>query len=154
MNHENAVVTDRTVVDVSLLLVRAIVGIIFAAHGAQKAFGWFGGPGLAAIAEMMGPVGYLVAIGECFGGLAMVLGIFSRFSAAANIIIMIGAIVLVHGQHGFFLGKDPSKAGFEYNLALIGLLLPIFLAGPGKLSLAWAMLPRSKKTNRPMMILE
>jgi len=69
MSNERIPSADRTAVDVALLLVRVIVGVIFAAHGAQKLFGAFGGPGLAAIVGMMGPIGYLVAIGEFFGGL-------------------------------------------------------------------------------------
>jgi hypothetical protein len=58
----------------ALLIVRVIVGIIFVAHGAQKLFGAFGGPGLAAVVEMMGPLGYPVTIGEFFGGLGLIVG--------------------------------------------------------------------------------
>src|SRR5687768_8710112 len=103
---------DRTAVDVSLLVVRVIVGIIFAAHGAQKLFGAFGGPGLTAMVQPppdgMGPIGYPVTIGEFFGGLGLIVGFLCRFSAASLIVIMLGAIGLVHGQHGFFLGHGPS----------------------------------------------
>jgi putative oxidoreductase len=49
-----------TNLDWVLLIVRAVAGIIFAAHGAQKLFGAFGGPGLDAIVQFLGPVGYLV----------------------------------------------------------------------------------------------
>src|SRR5215470_1267858 len=90
---------DRQAVDVSLLVIRAIVGVIFAAHGSQKLFGAFGGPGLSKIAEMMGPIGYLVTIGEFFGGLGLVVGFLCRFSAASLIVIMIGAIVTVHAKN-------------------------------------------------------
>src|SRR6266566_1290694 len=107
---------DRSAVDVSLLVLRVIVGVIFAAHGAQKLFGAFGGPGLAEVVKMMGPLGYAVTIGEFFGGLGLVVGFLCRFSAASLIVIMIGAIGMVHAKHGFFL----SDGGFEYNLALIG----------------------------------
>jgi putative oxidoreductase len=142
---------DRTAVDVSLLLVRVIVGLIFAAHGAQKMFGAFDGPGLAEIAKMMGPIGYLVAIGEFFGGLGLIVGFLSRFSAASLIVIMIGAIATVHGQHGFF----QSDNGFEYNLALIGLCLPILIAGPGRYSIGHLLpLPRSRRTGHPVVALE
>src|SRR5262249_38727322 len=109
---------DRPAVDVALLVVRVIAGIIFAAHGAQKPFGAFGGPGLAAVVDMMGPIGYPVTIGEFFGGLGLSVGFLSRFSAAALIVVMLGAIGMVHGQHGFFLGQAPTDtlatAGFEY----------------------------------------
>lgn len=119
---------DRTVIDVAFLIIRLAVGIIFMAHGAQKLFGAFGGPGLAGVVGMMGPLGYLVSIGEFFGGLGLIVGFLSRFSAAALIVIMLGAIATVHGKNGFFL----DKKGFEYNLALIGLLAPILIAGPGR----------------------
>ena len=150
---------DRTAVDTSLLLIRVIVGIIFAAHGAQKLFGAFGGPGLAEIVKMMGPIGYLVTIGEFFGGLGLIAGFLCRFSAASLIVIMIGAIAMVHGQHGFFLGHGPdstlSTAGYEYNLALIGLLAPILIAGPGRFAIGRSLpLPKSSRTGRPIVLLE
>jgi putative oxidoreductase len=142
---------DRKMVDVSLLILRVIVGIIFAAHGAQKMFGAFGGPGLAEIAKMMGPIGYLVAIGEFFGGLGLIVGFLTRFSAASLIVIMLGAIALVHGKNGFF----QSANGFEYNLALIGLLAPILLCGPGRYSIGrYLPLPKSKRTGGPVIALE
>jgi putative oxidoreductase len=133
MNDVRTVPAYPTIVDFSLLISRVVVGTIFAAHGAQKLFGAFGGPGLAKTVEMMGggPLPYLVTIGEFFGGVGIVLGFLTRFSAAANIVIMIGAIAMVHGKNGFFL----QNQGFEYNLALIGLLLPIFLCGPGRFSM-------------------
>ena len=144
-------VQDRPAVDVSLLLVRVIVGIIFAAHGAQKMFGAFEGKGLEATANEMGPIGYLVSIGEFFGGLGLVVGFLTRFSAASLIVIMIGAIALVHGKNGFF----QSDNGIEYNLALIGLLLPILLAGPGRYALGrFLPLPKSPQTGRPVAVLE
>jgi putative oxidoreductase len=151
MNNEKAVSEDRAAVDVSLLIVRVIVGIIFAAHGAQKLFGVFDGPGLAEIVKMMGPRGYLVTIGEFFGGLGLIVGFLSRFSAASLIVIMIGAIAMVHGKNGFFLDKD----GFEYNLALIGLLAPILIAGPGRFAIGRSLpLPKSAQTGRPIVVLE
>jgi putative oxidoreductase len=151
MNHEKTAIEDRTAVDVSLLILRVIVGIIFAAHGAQKLFGAFEGPGLAKIVEMMGPIGYLVTIGEFFGGLGLIVGFLTRFSAASLIVIMLGAIALVHGKNGFFLDKQ----GFEYNLALIGLLAPILLAGPGRYAIGRSLpLPKAKQTQRPVVYLE
>src|ERR671922_2277444 len=95
-------VGDRSAFDWALLVARIFTGVIFMAHGAQKLFGAFGGPGLDAIVQMMGPIGYLVAIGEFFGGLGLIVGFLSRFSAAALIVIMLGAIAMVHGKHGFF----------------------------------------------------
>jgi putative oxidoreductase len=153
MDKERTLSPDRLAVDVALLLVRAIVGVIFAMHGSQKLLGTFGGPGLAQTVENFGggPLGYLVTIGEFFGGLGLIVGLLTRFSAASLIVIMIGAIVRVHGQHGFFLHHD----GFEYNLALIGLLLPILLCGPGSFSIGrFLPLPKSSRTGRPIVVLE
>jgi putative oxidoreductase len=73
MNTATHQLQDRAAVNASLLVVRVIVGIIFAAHGAQKLFGVFGGPGLTAMVQPppdgMGLLGYPVTIGEFFGGL-------------------------------------------------------------------------------------
>jgi putative oxidoreductase len=163
MNSASNEVQDRSAVNFSLLILRLIVGIIFAAHGAQKLFGAFGGPGLANMVQPppngMGLLGYPVTIGEFFGGLGLIVGFLSRFSAASLILIMVGAIALVHGQHGFFLGHGLSDtlatSGFEYNLALIGLLTPILIAGPGRLAIGRMLpLPKSAGTGRPIIILE
>ena len=151
MNHGKTSLDDRQAVDVSLLILRVVVGIIFAAHGAQKLFGAFEGPGLAKIVAMMGPIGYLVTIGEFFGGLGLIVGFLTRFSAASLIVIMLGAIGMVHGKNGFFLDKD----GFEYNLALIGLLAPILIAGPGRYAIGrYLPLPKAKQSPRPVVYLE
>ena len=150
---------DRPAVDMALLLVRVIVGFIFAMHGAQKLFGAFGGPGIIKMGEMMGPLGYLVTIGEFFGGLGLIFGFLTRFSAASLIVIMIGAIFIAHGKNGFFMGHGPESlmkdAGFEYNLALIGLLLPTLVAGPGWHAIGRCLpLPKNKTTGRVLLPLE
>lgn len=153
------VTADRPAVDLALLIVRIIVGVIFAAHGAQKLFGVWGGPGLAEMVKMMGPLGYPVTIGEFFGGLGLIFGFLTRFSAASLIVIMLGAIFTVHGKNGFFLGHGPEStlatAGFEYNLALIGLLAPILIAGPGRFAIGRSLpFLRSARTGRPIVVLE
>jgi putative oxidoreductase len=141
------------------LIIRLVVGVIFAVHGAQKMWGWFDGPGLSAMMEMMGFLGLLVSIGEFFGGCGLIVGFLTRFSAASLIVIMLGAIFMVHGQNGFFLGSGPDstlqEAGFEYNLALIGLLAPILLAGPGRFQIGRLLpLPKAKGSDRPVLPLE
>ena len=142
---------DRPPVDLSLLAVRVVVGVIFAVHGAQKFLGAFGGHGLSATVESRGPIGYPVAIGEFSGGVGLIVGFLTRFSAASLIVIMIGAIVQVHGKNGFLL----SNGGFEYNLALIGLLLPVLIAGAGRYAIGRSLpLPKVPGTSRPIAILE
>lgn len=120
------------------------------AHGSQKVFGAFGGPGLSGVVAMMGPIGYLVAIGEFFGGLGLVVGFLTRFSSAALVVIMLGAIGMVHGKGGFF-----APAGFEYPLALIGLVAPILIAGPGRFAIGHFLpLPKTVATGKPVVVLE
>ncbi len=96
-------------------------------------------------------MGYPVTVGEFFGGLGLIVGFLTRFSAASLILIMLGAIAMVHGKNGFFL----SAGGFEYNLALIGLLVPTVIAGPGRFAVGPSLpLPKSARTGRPVVFLE
>jgi len=134
----STVVRYPAAVDWALLACRIVLGIIFIAHGGQKMFGLWGGPGLQGVVGMMGPIGYLVSIGEFFGGLGILFGVLSRFSAFWLIVIMLGAIFKVHLVNGFFLGAKP---GFEYAFALIGLAAVILIAGPGAYAVM-NMLPR------------
>ncbi len=141
---------DRPAVALAAFLARLILGTIFMAHGAQKLFGAFGGPGLEGVVKMMGPIGYLVSIGEFFGGLGILVGFLTRFSAASLIVIMLGAIAMVHAKNGFF-----APGGFEYNLALIGLSAPLVIAGPGRIAIGrFLPLPKVRGTDRPIPILE
>ena len=139
-------VSNYSAIDVARLVARVIVGVVFMAHGAQKLFGAFGGPGLSAVVGMMGPLGYLVSIGEFFGGLGLVVGFLSRFSAASIIVIMLGAIGMVHGNVGFFMNwmGNQGGEGFEYHLLVIAILLVILIAGPGRYALGRLLpLPKS-----------
>lgn len=121
------------------LALRIPVGIIFAAHGAQKLFGWFGGYGLAGTGQWMSSVGldpgYLMALlagsAEFFGGLALVLGLLVRPAAAALAVAMAVAILSVHIGNGLFM----SKNGYEYALALLAVSVSLLLSGAGRLSL-------------------
>src|ERR1041385_1297658 len=127
---------DRSAVDWALLVARLFVGVVFMAHGAQILFGVFGGPGLSAFVQALGPLGYLVAVGEFFGGLGLVFGFLSRFSAASIILIMLGAIVTAHVKFGFFMNWAGTQAGegFEDYLLAVGILLPPLIAGAGRLA--------------------
>ena len=150
-------VRDRSAVDWALLAARVFVGVVFMAHGAQIMFGAFGGPGLAAFVRALGPLGYLVAVGEFFGGLGLVVGFLARFSAASIILIMLGAIATVHGRVGFFMnwGGNQAGEGFEYHLLAIGVLLPVLIAGPGRFAVGRLLpLPKVAGARRPVAVLE
>jgi putative oxidoreductase len=128
----------------SHLVVRVVLGVVFFAHGAQKTFGWFGGHGLTAtiggFRQMNIPPAAtaIAAFIECFGGLALIVGLLARPAALGLIAIMLMAIAKVHGRHGFFLNfaMTPGKGhGYEFNLALIAMALSILIGGAGALSI-------------------
>lgn len=122
-----------------LAIVRIIAGLTFAAHGSQKLFGWFGGHGLAGVAQWMESIGlapgYLMALlagsAEFFAGLALIIGLLARPAAAVLAVTMLVAIVTVHLSNGFFM----SNNGYEFALALLAISLAVLVEGAGKLSL-------------------
>ncbi len=123
----------------SPLALRVPVGIIFAAHGAQKLFGWFGGYGLEGTGQWMASIGltpgYLMAMlagsAEFFGGLALILGLLVRPAAAVLAFTMAMAILTVHIGKGLFLTNN----GYEYGLALLVVALSLTISGAGRASL-------------------
>jgi len=128
----------------STLVIRVVLGIIFFAHGAQKVLGWFGGYGLKGTVGYLTstglpvPIAYLVCFFEFLGGIGLVLGLLTRLDALAIAIVMIGAVVKVHWQHGFFLNWSltPGKGhGYEANLAFLAMAVACLIAGGGMLSL-------------------
>ncbi|GAB3757607.1 DoxX family protein [Ramlibacter monticola] len=128
------------------LALRVPVGIIFAAHGAQKLFGWFGGYGLEGTGQFFGSIGlnpgYLMALlaglVEFFGGLALVFGLLVRPAAAALAAAMLIAIFGVHIGKGFFA----DKGGYEYALALFAASVALLFSGAGGYSVDQALTPR------------
>jgi putative oxidoreductase len=127
-----------TAADYGLLIVRLALGVIFFAHGAQKVFGWFGGPGLANTVGFfhgMGipaPLAYLASFTELLGGIAVLLGLLSRLAALGLAVNMLVAIFHVHLSNGFFA----EHKGFEFPLALLAMSLLLVLTGPGRLAIA------------------
>lgn len=121
------------------LALRIPVGIIFAAHGAQKLFGWFGGYGLEGTGQWMASIGLapgalmalLAGAAEFFGGLALLAGLLVRPAAAALAVTMLVAILSVHLDKGFFLTSN----GYEYALALLAVSVALAFSGAGRASL-------------------
>jgi len=125
-------------------LARIILGIIFFAHGSQKVFGWFGGPGLRqTLRTLTGFVGLptiiaLAAVGaEFVGGAALILGLVARVSALVIAVNMLAAIFVVHGKYGLFMNwfGDRKGHGIEYHLLAIALAIVIIAKGAGAFSL-------------------
>jgi putative oxidoreductase len=124
--------------NIALLIFRAVIGFTLAVHGAQKLFGWFGGPGPVGMSQILRKQGYkpvwfwvsLTIVGELGGGLSFALGFLTPLGAAG----IFGAMVMAtrtHWKNGFFL----PKGGYEYALTLTIASLTIGLTGPGSYAL-------------------
>jgi len=126
-----------------LLILRLVIGLIVAAHGAQKLFGWWGGPGIkgwtAGMIRMRirpaAPWAWMSALAEVGGGLALALGFLSPLGSAAIASAMLVAVALVHWPKGFW----NSKGGFEFNLSILGAVVALALTGPGAISIDAAL---------------
>ncbi|MGB1476772.1 MAG: DoxX family protein [Marinobacter salsuginis] len=128
------------------LALRIPVGIIFAAHGAQKLFGWFGGYGLEGTGQWMDSIGlspgYLMALlaggTEFFGGLALIIGLLVRPASAVLAFAMLVAIFSVHIGNGLFM----SNNGYEFGLALLAVSVSLVFSGAGRASIDRAIAAR------------
>jgi putative oxidoreductase len=130
----------------SALALRVPMGLIFAAHGAQKLFGWFGGYGLQGTGEWMASIGLepgiamaaLAGSAEFFGGLFLLLGLLTRPTALALAVTMLVAIFSVHFANGLFM----SNNGYEFALALLAGVVSLLVSGGGQASLDRAFVNR------------
>jgi putative oxidoreductase len=125
--------------ELALFVLRAVVGLFFIGHGAQKLFGAFGGHGLAGTGGFFESLGLrpgrvhatLAGGAEFAGGLLLLLGLITPLGAAMVIGVMTVAILTVH------LSKGPwvTDGGWEYNVVLIAVAFALAGAGPGQFSL-------------------
>ena len=128
---------------IGLLILRLVVGLSLAAHGAQKLFGWFGGYGLAGTGQFLEQLGFRpgrlyaapAGIAEVAGGLFLAAGFLTPVAAAAVVAVMLVAAVSVHIEKGFFA----HNGGYEYTLVLAGAAVALVFTGPGALSLDQAL---------------
>jgi putative oxidoreductase len=131
--------TKGRIVHIGRPLARLVIGSLFIGHGAQKLFGSFGGPGLEGTRGMMESLELrpahrnAVAAGaaETGGGALLVLGLGTPLACAALIGTMITAIRKVHLPNGPWA----ANGGYEYNVALVAVLVAIAEDGPGGASL-------------------
>ncbi|UED74728.1 DoxX family protein [Brevibacillus sp. DP1.3A] len=121
--------------DTGLLLIRLVIGLTFAGHGAQKLFGWFGGYGLKGTGGWLESIGvkpgvamaFVAGLAELAGGLMFAAGVGIWASSILLAFTMLVAILKVHGQNGYWVTQN----GFEYNLTLIAVVIGVALIGPG-----------------------
>ena len=129
--------------NLGLLILRVVVGLTVAAHGAQKLFGWWGGPGIAGWTQAVtklrirpaAPWAWIAALSEFGGGLLFAVGLLSPLGSLGIAGAMLVAVATVHWANGFWNGKR----GYEFNLTLLASVAAIALAGPGTYSLDQAL---------------
>jgi len=124
--------------DTGLLLIRLVFGLVMAAHGAQKLFGWFGGYGIAGTGGFFESLGFrpgklfaaLAGVGEFGGGLLLALGFLGPIGPALVLSVMIVAAITVHWNKGLFA----TSGGIEVPLLYAATATGLALTGPGRFS--------------------
>ena len=121
-----------------LLLLRVVVGGTMFSHGAQKLFGWFGGPGLRGTAGFFESLGWRLPLALAFlaglaetSGVAFALGLLTPLAALGIAVVMLNAIFVVHWRNGFFNGNG----GLEFPLTLATVAVALAATGPGRFSI-------------------
>jgi putative oxidoreductase len=125
--------------DVGLVAARGAVGLSLASHGAQKAFGWFKGPGPKGAAAFMESLGFVpgaryaqaASYTEIAAGTLITLGFLGSLGPALLLSVQSVAATSVHAKNGFYM----SKGGVELNTMYIAAALALAIGGPGKFSL-------------------
>jgi putative oxidoreductase len=109
----------------------------------QKAFGWWGGPGMTGWVGAMNrmrirpatPWAWISMLSEVLGGIGLAVGLLTPLPSLAIAGSMLVAIALVHWPRGFWV----TKGGYEFNLSILAAIAAIALVGPGSLSLDAAL---------------
>jgi putative oxidoreductase len=124
-------------------ILRVVLGIVFFAHGAQKMLGWFGGYGFTGTmgfltGSMHIPVVFaaLAIAAEFFGGLGLILGLFTRIAAFGIAVNMLVAVFMVHSQFGLFANWSGTQKGegYEYHLLVLAITAFLMIKGAGAAS--------------------
>jgi len=125
--------------NLGLLVLRLVMGLTFAAHGAQKAFGWFDGIGWAGWQGIMVRLGFRPTVlfaavstgAELVGGVSLAAGFLTPLAAT----ILVGQLIVIIAKSHWANGFWNRANGFEFPLALLGGTGAIGLIGPGAISL-------------------
>lgn len=129
-----------------LTVLRVVVGIVFVVHGAQKLF-VFGFGGVTGLLEGLGVpapglFAVVVTLVELVGGIALILGLFTRVAALMLAVDMLVATLTVHLPNGFFA----QNGGYELTLVLLAAGVALAVAGPGEAALDRAIAARGNPT--------
>jgi putative oxidoreductase len=142
------------------VVIRIVLGISFIAHGGQKVLGLWGGSGFMGTIDafakqgMPAPVTVLVMAGEFLGGLGVFFGCLTRLAAFGPAIVMLGAMLLVHAQNGFFMNwfNAPGRGhGIECCLAYFAMAISLMMTGAGPLSIDAMRGGTSKRRDRDLL---
>lgn len=125
--------------DSGILALRLVLGLLMAAHGSQKLFGWFGGHGLAGTSGFFESLGFrpgrffaaAAALSEVGSGLLVALGLFGPVGPALMVSVMLVGAVSVHAANGLFAMSN----GIELPLLYAAGAAALALTGPGSWSL-------------------
>ncbi len=133
----------RTDDSVATVILRVTLGVVFFAHGAQKVFGWFGGPGLAGAIKYFAGLHVPLVLALCaiaaefFGSLGLLAGLLTRVAALGILVNMLVAIGMIHIHYGFFMNwhGEQQGEGIEYHLLVIAMAVFLMIRGAGALSM-------------------
>jgi putative oxidoreductase len=134
----------RTDGDRVIAMIRIVLGVVFFAHGAQMALGWFGGAGLESTVRTIRenlhfpePLALLSVAAQFLGGLGLIVGLLSRVASFGIAIVMSVALFVVHRKFGFFMNWFGEKQGhgIEYHVLVLALGLTVMIRGAGAFSL-------------------
>jgi putative oxidoreductase len=138
--------------DSTLTFMRLMLGIVFFAHGAQKALGWFGGYGFSGTMgffttqmHIPAPLAFLAICAEFLGGLGLIFGFMARIAAFGIAMNMLVAVLMVHMHVAFFMNwaGNQKGEGYEYHLLALALAIPIIIRGAGAFSVDRALSSKS-----------
>ncbi len=130
--------------DPTIAILRLVLGVIFFAHGAQKALGWFGGYGFSGTMgfftqamHIPAPLAFLAICAEFLGGIGLIVGLLSRVAAFGIACNMLVAVVMVHRHFGLFANwfGNQKGEGMEYHLLALAIALAIMVKGSGAFSI-------------------
>lgn len=134
--------------DLTLTLMRLVLGIVFFIHGSQLVLGWFGGHTYAGSMQFFtqymhipAPFAALAIAAEFFGGIGLIVGLLTRVAAFGIAVTMLVAIFKVHIYVGFFMNWSGAQhgEGYEYHLLAIALCVLLMVKGAGALSIDRAL---------------
>jgi putative oxidoreductase len=138
----------NTTGDPVIAILRLILGVVFFAHGAQKALGWFGGYGFSGtmgfftnVMHIPAPLAFLAICAEFLGSIGLLVGLLSRVAAFGIACNMLVAVIMVHRQFGFFANwfGNQKGEGFEYHILALAIALAIMIKGSGAFSIDRAL---------------